>query len=135
MTSIAEAFPSKYIKAHDLQGKAHTVTMQEIVMEKIGNDEKPVLYFRGKQKGFVLNRTNANTIADAYGDETDDWTGNQITIFPAVTDFQGRTTDCIRVRVGKLPSRSATKAPTVMEPPPPISHEDYGASIDDEIPF
>ena len=67
---ISAAFPSKYLKAADLQGKQVTVVMSHVTMETIGDDERPVLYFKGKDKGLVLNKTNANTIADAFGDDT-----------------------------------------------------------------
>jgi hypothetical protein len=37
-----------------------------------------VVYFQGKQKGLVTNKTNANNIAALYGDDTDDWIGQKI---------------------------------------------------------
>ena len=45
---ISSAFPSKYLKAADLQGKQVTVVMSHVTMETIGDDERPVLYFKGK---------------------------------------------------------------------------------------
>ncbi len=68
---INEAFPSNYLKAADLQDREVTVTMADVKMEKLGDDSRPVLYFRGKEKGLVLNKTNANNIASRYGDDTD----------------------------------------------------------------
>ena len=44
------------------------------------------------------NRTNARTIAELYGPETNDWRGRHITLFPTTTDFRGASVDCIRVR-------------------------------------
>ena len=51
--------------------------------------QKPVLYFRGKVKGFVLNATNYDAIADAYGDETDDWSGQPVELYPTKVPFKG----------------------------------------------
>lgn len=131
---IGSAFPSKYIKAADLQGRAVVCTIREVRQEDIGDGEKkPVLYFEGKEKGMVLNRTNAKSIASACGsDETDDWPGCQIEIYPTETDFQGERVDCIRVRL-KRPA--APVQPTRRAEPPPASPGDYGAAPSDDIPF
>jgi hypothetical protein len=97
---MSTAFPSKYLRAADLQGRDVTVTIERVEMADIGDDDpKPVVYFKGKEKGLVLNKTNAGTIADTLGDETDDWTGAAIVIFPTKTDYQGKRVDAIRLRV------------------------------------
>lgn len=95
---VSDAFPSKYISAPDLKGGNVRVVMQHIEIEKVGDDTKPVLYFQGKQKGLVLNKTNSKAIADVYGDEMDDWTGQELILFPIMTDYQGKQVDAIRVR-------------------------------------
>ena len=66
---VSQAFPSNYLKAADLQGRNVPVTMNRVEMEDIGGDHKPVVYFNGKDKGVVLNKTNANNIAQLYGDD------------------------------------------------------------------
>ena len=100
-----DVFESKYLKASDLRDNDVTVTMDRVQKETVGDDHKPVLYFQGKKKGLVLNITNWNNIALLYGDESDDWTGQRITLFPTTTDFQGRTTECIRVKGPKGPPK------------------------------
>jgi hypothetical protein len=99
---IDSAFPSKYLKESDLAGRRVAVTMGDVKVEKIGDDKRPVLYFRGKEKGLVLNKINSNTISQAYGGDTDDWFGNQIVLFPTTTEYAGKTVPCIRV---SLPTR------------------------------
>lgn len=96
---IGEAFPSKYLKASDLQGRRVAVTIHSVDMENIGDDtDKLVIYFQGKDKGFVCNRTNANMIAEIIGsEETDEWTGQKIVLYSTKVDFQGRRVDAIRV--------------------------------------
>lgn len=98
---ISRAFPSDYIKAEDLADRPHQLTMDRVEIKEVGDDTKPVLYFRGKKKGLAINKTNANTIAALYGEETDDWHGKELVIFPTMTDFQGRQTPCIRVRAAQ----------------------------------
>ena len=133
---ISSAFPSNYVKAADLKGNNVIVVMARVEMEKIGNDEKPVLYFQGKDKGLVLNRTNSNNIAHLYGDDTDDWAGREIVLFPAMVDFQGKTVEAIRVRgvraadksKGGLAPKPAAPLPQQHEPPPVDD-------MNDSIPF
>jgi hypothetical protein len=55
-------------------------------------EEKPVVSFRETDKTFVLNKTNSNTIAGLYGNETDQWVGKQIVLFPTEVEFQGAMT-------------------------------------------
>ena len=84
---VGAMFPSNYIRAADLQDRQITVTIDRVMMEDIGSDHKPVVYFQGKEKGLVLNKTNTTAIAHGYGDDTDDWTGAEIIIYPSTTDF------------------------------------------------
>lgn len=125
--NINEAFPSNYIKASDLQGGSPTVTMSHVTTEKMGDDHKLVLYFQGKEKGFVLNKTNANNIASLYGEETDDWHGKKVTLVVAWVDFQGKSVEAIRVRP---PAAGSGKAAPKQEAPAREM-----ADMDDEIPF
>ena len=68
---IGSAFPSKYLKADDLNGTRALVTIDTVKVERIagGEDEKPVVYFERRDKGLVLNRTNATTISEIAGTE------------------------------------------------------------------
>lgn len=114
---INNAFPSNFLKADDLQGRAAKVVIASCEMEDLGEgDHKPVVRFRDKDKGLVLNRTNAATIAAEYGSNTDSWTGRELEIYPDRTMFQGRMVACLRVRVPA--------------PPPPTS-----GAADADIPW
>lgn len=120
---IGAAFPGSYIKAADLQGKRVQVVIDRVEMEDIGGETKPVLHFRGKERGLVLNKTNSNAIWGINGsDETDDWPGTSIVLFPSKTDFQGKRVDCIRVdppeaQPGTQPRRQPSRvAPMQVEP-------------------
>ncbi len=99
--NINDQFPSKWLKASDLQGKEIVVTIDRVAMESMqeGQGEtKPVIYFAGKEKGLVCNKTNAGAITAAYGQETDGWHGKKIVLFSQKVSFQGQITDGLRVR-------------------------------------
>ena len=98
MPNINDAFPSKYLKAADLKGKSVALTVTKVASENIGDDLKLVVFFKGTDKGLVLNKTNANSIAAVTGSgDTDDWTGKKITLFPTKVEFQGKRVPAIRV--------------------------------------
>ena len=129
---ITDAFPSDYLKAADLQGREITVAMTSVKMETVGKDKDmlPVLYFQGKAKGLVLNKTNANTIAALYGDDTDNWGGGEILLYEAMVEYQGKMGPAIRVRA---PRRSVGSEPLMTQRPGPYAgpHE----PPNDDIPF
>lgn len=122
---VSEAFPTKFISASDLQDRNHRVVMKHVEMDKVGEDTKPILYFRGKDKGLVLNKTNANSIASAYGDDMDDWSGKELILFPTMTDYQGKQVEAVRVRA---PMPKDNK-------PEQRQHEPAGDPRGDEIGF
>ena len=126
--NINNAFPSKYIKASDLNGSAVAVTIHDVKVEQVGRDQdtKPVVYFEGKTKGLVLNRINSKKIAEIAGsNDTEDWQGTQIAIYPTTTDFGGEEVECIRVKAPK----AAAKPKPAPEPEPVDDNEG------DSIPF
>lgn len=133
--NINQAFSSKYLKHSDLNGKRVLVTIDQVTVETIGQgneqEQKPVLYFQGKDKGMVLNKTNAFSIAEIVGSEdTDHWKGHRIVLHQDRTMYQGKPTSCIRVAA---PPQDRKAAP----PPPPPQElvEDFGPGADDEPPF
>lgn len=138
--NINEAFPSKYLKSADLQGHVLKVKIASVGYEQIGDDTKIVMYFQDKKKGMVLNKTNARTIADQYGDEMDNWIGGDIELFAMKVDMQGRMVDGLRVRV---PPRQPQRAPAAVpnarqaqqQPSPAMADDDPGFDPDSDIPF
>ncbi len=95
-----------YIYAFDLQGKDVTVTIEKVTGGELTGQggrkaKKPLAFFRGKQKPLALNSTNCKTIAALYGNDTTEWAGKAITLYPTTTTMGGDTVDCIRVRPEK----------------------------------
>jgi hypothetical protein len=132
---ISAAFPSKYLKAADIKGKEVRVVIDRVEIEEMQDGEhKPVIYFQGKEKGVVLNRTNADTLSETYSDNTDAWAGRQAILFTAKTQNpQGRTVDGIRVRV-PAQQASVDKARPALKAVRQES-EDPANGLSDDIPF
>lgn len=119
---IGKMFPSKYLKASDLDqpvdAKVVAVKFEEVGQNK---ERRPVAYFEGIERGVVLNKTRSNGIVRASGSEdTDDWPGTIVQLYPSTTQFQGEEVECIGIR----PPRRKTAAT-----PGPVP------GADDSVPF
>lgn len=109
-------FPSDYLCAAELKGKAATVTISGVKFEDLkmrggASKRKPILTFERTPKKLVLNVTNADTIATLYGTQGLDWIGKKIVVYPTKTKMGRETVDCIRIREHKQQGQQA--------PPPP----------------
>ncbi len=123
------------MKASDLGLNQPIVIIDRVEREKVGRGQetKPVLYFAGKEKGLVLNKTNANKIIELTGSAvTEEWTGFRVILFATTTEFGGDTVECIRVKAAKQSSNGAkpTPAPVLRD-----KHPDSGDDDDSSIPF
>lgn len=140
---MSDAFPSKYIKHEDLGGREVTVRINYVKIEAVGPDKDnlPVMYFIGKEKGMVLNKTNANTIAIAYGDDSDDWSNQPVVLYAAPTEYQGKSTTGLRVRIPRPNETqvSSGRQQRAAPPPPPRQPDPATGKYDDlddsDIPF
>lgn len=127
----SEVFPSRFIKAADIGDKDEiVVTITNVTIEEVGDDEKPVAHFKGAEKGLVLNRTNWDRIAYiASNDDSDAWPGVRIALYTELVSFGGKTGPAVRVRPPSKPGAAQPRPqqqPADPRPEPPF---------DDEIPF
>jgi hypothetical protein len=128
-----DVFPSKYLKCADLNGKPITVTIQAATYELLKSPEgkeqnKIVLSFQGAKKTLPLNITNFDSCAGICGDDTDNWPGHKIELYPAKTQMGGKTVDCIRIQ-----SPGQRELPPT--PPPSKPEQTLKEEMDDEIPW
>jgi hypothetical protein len=83
-------------KAADLNGKSRVLEIESAPLETLKNasgekQQKTVLYFVGEKKCLPLNLTNWDSVADICGDDTEDWPGHKVELFPATTQMGGKT--------------------------------------------
>ena len=133
-----DVFPSKYLKATDLKGRACVATIESAPYETLkGLDgketKKIVLYFKNAEKALPLNATNFDAVCDATDrPDTDDWPGQRIELYPDRTTMGGKLVDCIRIRR----PRSSGPAPAAASSRPSLPADELHADeMDDEIPF
>ena len=132
MGAIEEIYgSSEYMRASTLMvdKKPHSL---DVTITGVGTGEfqdgtrQIQLELDGDGPKFGLNKTNARTIASIHGEDPRDWVGKSITIFATKCEYQGKPTDCIRV-----------KDPAVygVQYPPPFPTQNAGAVPASDIPF
>ena len=121
-----DMFPSRFFKAIDLEGDT-ILKIQNVALEPVGQeqDDKPVVSFVGQDKKLILNVTNGGIIADAFGDNADDWVGRMVCLYPTKAQFGSKMVDAIRV---KVPEENAGKPKAKSE------SSDGEQELDDELP-
>jgi hypothetical protein len=106
---IDDAYPSRNINAASLRlhGGSMTSRIVDIDYDRVGTDEerKLILVLEGGKR-FILNKTNARSIAGFFGRNTDDWKNKEIELYVTPVDLKGRMVDGVRVR---LPQRNQTQ--------------------------
>lgn len=144
MPNVNDVFPSKFLKAHELQGREPIVTIDRVEFEQVGQkrDTVPVLYFVGKDKGLKLNKTMANKIVEISGSAvTEEWPGIKLKLYATEATFGGETFDVVRIKsangLNRMPRMTA--APP-QKPKPQLSApnelpDDFVDVDDDSIPF
>ncbi len=102
---ITDMFPRKYVTGEDLQGKPVTLVISRLGTEEMrpGPGAQPqtkfVVYFEQAKKGVILSRTLATQIAEIAGsDDTDNWIGKKVTLYPQPMTVAGRQVVAIRAR-------------------------------------
>lgn len=92
----SELFPSNYLNAKsagELNGK--TLTIYEAKKETIRDKAKLLLGFENVEKMLVVNKTNYQILAEAYGDETDGWLLKKVILGIIRVQFEGKLTPSI----------------------------------------
>jgi len=102
MPNINDVFTGgKWLKASDLNGRKFKLTIKDVEIldfEKDGKKQKKIgVTFDGREKGMVVNKTNAAIIAAMHGNNTDDWMGKTINIYPGKVKFGSDMVDAIMV--------------------------------------
>jgi hypothetical protein len=114
MPTASDYFPtptSKYFRAGDFT-KEIVGTIQSVDRAEFKNDDgsaaaKPVLHFQDLPQALVLNKTNFTALSMMFGEDTNDWTGEKVALYPSCVDFKGKTMPTIKVR---RPQKAAAPA-------------------------
>ena len=101
---VGTLYAGTYLKADDLAGKTYTATIAGVERVEIAEENgavrpKAAVQLQGWPAKLLLNKTNFETIAGAYGRQSAGWLGKPLEVYPDTTLFGGRSVPCVRVRV------------------------------------
>jgi len=72
----------QYLKAEDLKGRTVDLEIESVELETFGEENpkehKLALFFKGREKGIISNKTNTKRLVEKFGSETDKWKGRKI---------------------------------------------------------
>jgi hypothetical protein len=88
---IRTVLVGEYIAAVEIGDKRPTVTIDRVEKRRIASvamegeqskeKDRAVVFFQGKDRGWVLNKTNALSLAAMFGNETEAWKGKRVTLY------------------------------------------------------
>lgn len=128
---LAQCYGSKYAGADDIGNKKIRTRISKIrkeMMQQQGGKParaKFVVYFTTLEKPMVLNATNKNALVDKLGKNPADWIGAEVGLYTEPTQYGGKPTRGLRLRV-LGPSKPAAKpvAPAPKPAPKPAAAEE-----------
>jgi hypothetical protein len=118
---IGALYSGAYLKADDLAGQTYSATISGVERVEIPETDgsirpKAAIALHGWPTKLLLNKTNFEALAAAYGRQSAGWIGKPLEVFPDSTLFGGRTVACIRVRVPR-PAAPPTAIPGAVAAP------------------
>jgi hypothetical protein len=135
---LDSCYGSKYLGAVDIGDKKIRTRIgkvrKETMQQQGGKPERAkfVIYFTTIDKPMVLNATNKNALVDKLGRVPANWVNADIGLYTENTQFQGKPTKGLRLRVlgpAKTAAKAAPAKPT--KPAKPVTIEE---TLDDPIP-
>src|SRR6516165_382837 len=135
---LDSCYGSKYLGAVEIGDKKIRTRIgkvrKETMQQQGGKPERAkfVIYFTTIDKPMVLNATNKNALVDKLGRVPANWVGADIGLYTEPTQFGGKPTRGLRLRV-LGPAKPAAKAAPAkpVKPAKPVTIEE---TLDDPVP-
>jgi hypothetical protein len=124
-----DLYGSNYLAATDLK-KPITTVIEQVEQEDFARQGekkkmKAVLYLRGVKKPVIVNKTNALSLATAFGKDFNEWIDQRVVIKAEPTTFAGKPTKGLR-----LYPANGEDAPALKSPKSKKTSEDFNDDID-----
>jgi hypothetical protein len=96
--TVDDYFAGEFLKAADVL-QPTKLTIKMVSDADFEEEAKPVLHFNEIEKTLVLNKTNAEAVAEIAGSRNfQDWAGVVVVLFKEKVPFKGKRVDAIRVK-------------------------------------
>jgi hypothetical protein len=118
-----------FLKGDDLEEGERTVVTIKSAEEVSfpSGDTVPVLEFLELEQKLTLNKTRVKKCVELLGEDTDEWIGRKIALYPIDVQYNGKTMP--GVAIAAPPKAKAGKAK------PEVKFEDDGDDDDETGPF
>jgi len=111
------AYGGRFLRAEVMAGKTATVVIEAVEdVQFDGQGIKPVLHFKNKKRGLVVNNSNFDILAAALGSRTEDWPGATVNLRGIKVPFKGKPTDSIVIEVLQKPAKEEQQPPVNDDP-------------------
>jgi len=129
MPRLSDVFHGKTLSASDLDEEGQVFTITDVDVKQFDDGPKLMISLEETDKAFVANKTNSQTIAQLYGDDTDEWAGARISLYQTWVDFQGKQVQAIRVKPKK--PAAPRRAKPHEKPAPPVTQDEAEMDADE----
>lgn len=116
---IGEVYQSNsdFLKAEDIGANFWTANVKSVDMKNFDDGSRKLfVMFHELDKGLVLNKTNADTLGDLYGRNTDGWVNRPIMLMTMPVDYQGKKVQAIRLRAPAQQQAMPQRQPGQLQP-------------------
>jgi hypothetical protein len=117
---LNDMFPRRYATGADFNNKPVTLTISRVAIEQMRPQvgapavDKYVVFFENAEKGVILSKTLAYQIAEVIGsEETNDWVGHRVTLYPLPMRVAGKQRIAIRARKPKASNGDGPAPPSL----------------------
>ncbi len=129
----------QYISGDMIGSGSITLTIADVTMKSLssqqGDETKPVVSFRDRDKELILNKTNARFLAKELGPETDNWRGMRIKLIaPEISAF-GRMVRAVTINAVLSAEDKKTAFQGGPLGPETTNGKDAPAETEDDIDF
>ena len=101
---VSQTYPRKegaelpgLLNAANLKTGPATLTVASAAEKLIKGEKKLVLGFKERKEQLICNVTNARTLSERYGDDTDAWVGQSVQLVVVPVSYQGKSMPGIRI--------------------------------------
>jgi hypothetical protein len=110
----SDIYGSKYLCSADLNRKPLTAIIEDVDSDEFQDENKKdktklVLQLAEVPKRLIVNKTNAESLIEALGDDTDCWVGAEVTLYVTKEMYSGKKVDAIRIKSAVPPPAPAAK--------------------------
>lgn len=108
---------SPFIKGDDLEEGERTIVTIKFAEEVAfpSGDTVPVLSFLELEQKLTLNKTRIKKLVEILGEDTDEWVGKRIALYPIDVQYNGKTMPGVAVAAPPRKSKGGQEPEVVFE--------------------